>query len=101
MIQWLRFNTFTPKSTHSVPGRGNKSPQTSQCGQKKKDLIGTKSLCVIIPDVPHSVTSLSSQGWAQVALRLAVSSAASLSGALLTKARPCLRHAIVRMLSLH
>ena len=36
MDQWLGLRTFTAEGPGSIPGRGTKIPQATQCSQKKK-----------------------------------------------------------------
>ena len=36
VVQWLGLCAFTAKGPDSVPGRGTKILQASQCGQEKK-----------------------------------------------------------------
>ena len=36
MVQWLGLGAFTVVGPGSVPGRGTKIPEATQCGQKKK-----------------------------------------------------------------
>ena len=42
-VQWLGLGAFTAKGTGSVPGRGTKTPQASQRGQKNKTNWGPRA----------------------------------------------------------
>ena len=36
MVQWLGLHGLTAKGAGSIPGRGTKVPQATQCDQKKR-----------------------------------------------------------------